>query len=121
MENIISRQAFSFACVSVWLDYDIWDSMREFFVGYRWNDLCIKVKSVSGFVEIFKGAIHEGLENNVPLKSVRGNKDYKPWFGRNKVEAVCEKKNFQKWFSSLQESDRIVFSKIARSLRKSYL
>ena len=52
-----------------------------------------------------------GLENYVPLKSIKGNKDYMPRFGNQCADVVCEKnKSFQKWHFSCLECDRIAFT-----------
>ena len=68
-----------------------------FFAGYQWNDLCISDKNASEFADAFNEAIQKGLENYVPFKLTKGNKESNPWFGKQCEDAVREKnKSFQK-------------------------
>ena len=55
------------------------------------------------------------LECYVPVKSVKGNKYFKPWFfllGIARMPSVKKKKPFQKWLSSRLECDRVAFTKL---------
>ena len=70
-----------------------WDDIRDFFAGYQWKDLCIRGKNASEFADAFNEAILKGLENYVPLKSIKRNKDSKPWFARQCADAAREKSN----------------------------
>ena len=59
------------------------------------------------------------IQDYVPLKSIKGNTDCKPWFGKQCGDAGREKnKYFQKWHFSRQECDWIAFTKLRNSYKK---
>ena len=68
------------------------------------NDLGIRDKNASEFgdTDAFNEAKEKGLENYVPLKLVKENKNSKPWFGKQCTDALQIRNSSHLLLTSMQ-------------------